>query len=294
MNIWYDIKHWYQGQHDPIKKLIVLNVAVFALEKLLGLLFWLFTGSSAWVGAVVHWFMVPLQWQEFFMRPWAVLTYAFLHGDVWHILMNMLILFWFGQIFTEYNKKERTWFYYLAGAIGGALLAMLSYSFIPVIHQGVGAPYMLGASASVMCIVVAITTLVPNYSVFVFLLGPVKLKYIAVFYVFIDLISIPAGNPAGHISHIGGALTGFFLVKQLQAGTDWAYFFKDKLDKFAGFFSRKNRMTVIHNKSSNKREAGTKPTQEQIDAILDKITQSGYASLSDKEKEILFKASKND
>jgi membrane associated rhomboid family serine protease len=213
---------------------------------------------------------------------WTPLTYMFLHRDFFHILFNMLWLYWMGRIFEEYLKAGQFTFTYLAGGFAGGLFYILAYNIFPVFSSQVGNSVILGASAGVSAIVIATAALLPNYSIMLLFFGAVRLKYLALAFVIIDFLSIAASNPGGSISHLGGAFLGFIYIKQLQKGNDWSK-----------IFQKQRKLKVVSNKKTGP-GANKLPDQEIIDSILDKISKSGYESLSSKEKQQLFNASKKE
>jgi len=199
----------------------------------------------------------------------------------------MLWLYWMGQIFEEYLGNKRTIGVYLLGGLTGGFLFVLFYNIFPFFTQQPGlveGSTTVGASAAVMAIIMATATLLPDYAISLMIIGPVKLKWIALFIVILDFLGITGLNAGGEISHLGGALFGFVYVKQLQRGHDWVGF-------FTNLFKRRTKLKVASKNTS--KNAGSTPPQEEIDRILDKISQSGYDSLNKQEKEILFRASKD-
>jgi len=219
---------------------------------------------------------------------WTPVTYMFMHAGIWHILFNMLWLYWFGQIFEEYLGKKRILGLYFMGGLAGAFLFVLSYNTLPVFTHSPGlvaGSTLVGASASVMAIMVATATLLPDYTISLILIGPVRLKWLVLVLVLIDFLGITGFNAGGELSHLGGALIGFLYIKQLHRGHDW-------IGNIAKLFKpQKAKMKVVANNPS--RKSYDLPRQEEIDLILDKISRSGYDSLSKQEKEILFRASNN-
>ena len=209
----------------------------------------------------------------------------FMHADIWHILFNMLWLYWFGQIFEEFLGKKRTIGLYLLGGLAGGILFVVAFNLLPLFSYVKQVSHVVGASASVMAVVVAAATIAPNYSINLMIIGPVKIKWITLFYVALDFLSTTGPNAGGQIAHLGGALIGFIYVKQLQSGNDW-------ITGITQLFKRKSKLKVV---STNRdKTIPVKPRQEEIDAILDKISQNGYDSLNKHEKEILFRASKHE
>jgi hypothetical protein len=198
-------------------------------------------------------------------------------------------------LFQQYLGNTKTYQAYFLGGIFGAIVYILAYNLFPVFHSQVGIATAIGASAGVLSIVVATATLLPDYSISLLFIGAVRLKYIALFSVLMDLISIPQGNPGGHIAHLGGAAFGFIFIKLIynksSASNYLDGFFEWISNGFKSSPSPKLKVKYKATSKTNSSEVG-KPSQEEIDAILDKINRGGYENLSKKEKEILFKASK--
>ena len=213
---------------------------------------------------------------------WTPITYMFLHREFFHILFNMLWLYWMGRIFEEYLKPEQFTFTYIAGGLAGALFYLIAYNVFPAFSVHAQNSVILGASASVNAVVVAVATLLPDYTIMLLFFGAVRLKYLALTFVIIDFLGIAASNPGGSLAHLGGALLGFIFIKQLQKGNDWSKIFK-----------REKKLRIVRNQRSGP-PANRLPDQEIIDEILDKISKSGYESLSSKEKQQLFNASKKE
>lgn len=288
------------------EKLIAVNVAVFLLFFFFRTVAYLFQFSDDFL---LEWFVFPKEVGEFIFKPWSIITYAFLHSGIWHILANMLILYFSGIYFLNFFSGKKLLNFYFLGAIFGALVYMLSYNLFPA-FEGLGRSYLLGASAAVMAVLVGIATHVPHLRVRLLLLGSVKLWYIAAFLVVLDVIQIPISNPGGHLAHLGGAAFGYVYATQLAKGNDFASGFEKLLDWFGSLFSsssgsgasrrRKSNLKTVHRKkrtggsstyTSSKRNK--KEEQEKIDAILDKISKSGYDSLNKQEKDYLFNAGKD-
>ena len=291
-----------------VERLIIVNVAVFVVFILLKVVAFLFQSNSL-VETLQDWLIVPSDLHKLVFRPWVVITYAFMHAGFWHILGNMLILYFSGRFFLTYFSEKRLLNYYFMGALAGALFFLLSYNLFPA-FAGSSDFRLLGASAAVMAILVGVATYSPNMMIRFFIVN-LKLWWIAAFFVAKDLISIPIDNPGGHIAHLGGATLGFIYSRQLLAGRDIGSWFERLMDNLVGLFipAKKSSKTpfkkVYKNRTkpmaqrgayqarkpqntSNKREK-----QEKIDAILDKISKNGYDSLSKEEKEFLFSVSKD-
>ena len=273
-----------------LTKLIYINLAVFILVKLFVVFAFLMQGNP-W--DFIHWFSLPADVSKLLQKPWTIISYMFLHEGFLHILFNLLWLYFGGQIFMQYLNSKQLVSTYVLGGIFGGLSYILAFNFFPVFQENLSQSMAVGASASVLAIITAIATYVPNYSVHLTFIGRVKLKHIAIFSILLDIISIPKGNAGGHIAHLGGALYGFLYIQQLKSGKDWSRGFSRLLDILANNFKMQPLKTV-HKKPKTDDEWRTEKasSQKEINRILDKISKSGYESLNEKEKETLFKASK--
>ena len=283
--IWQEIKIKMLHSGSRLGLLIGINIIVFLSINIPAVIEWLFSGHSLISSYADEYLAMPPYLPKLEHRFWTPLTYMFMHAGILHIFFNMLWLYWMGQIFEEYLGNKRTIGLYLLGGLSGALFFILGYNFLPVFSPSIAlSPPIVGASAAVMAIIIATATLLPDYAINIMFIGPVKLKWLAIFYVIIDFILIAGANPGGEMSHLGGALFGFIYIKQLQRGNDW-------IGAITGIFRKKSKMRVVSRNSD--RNTSGKPRQDEIDRILDKITDSGYESLSKQEKEILSRASKD-
>lgn len=275
---------------NMLSRIIIINVAVFLIVNIVRLVLFV-SGNEAAFDEFINWIAMPVNPAVLLYKPWTILTHIFLHVGIGHIFFNMLALYWFGKIYQEYLGNTKLLPTYVLGGIAGGVLSILTYYFLPNV-----AGYNLGASAGVLAVVIATATLLPDYSISLIFIGPVRLKYIALVLVAIDLISIPNNDHTAHIAHIGGAIYGFFYIRQLQQGRDWSKGFNKLMGYISYLFKPKPKITVVHKKArplSDEEFSNYKKTkQEVIDRILDKISKSGYESLSKEEKEILFKMSK--
>ena len=294
-NPFHDLKGLFRSKSILIK-LIMINVAVWLVIMFLDVLFDLF--QVKFTDEVISWLAVPASLDTLMTRPWTLITYMFLHFDIWHILFNMLWLYWFGKIFLEYLSARQMLTTYLLGGLSGAAFYILSFNIFPKFQDAYLQSVALGASASVVAIVVAISYYVPNYRIHLLFLGPVKIIYIALFSVILDVIMIRSSNSGGHLAHLGGALWGFFFVVMLQNGKDVSGWFRklsirnmlkpfrnSKKSHFKNVYSNPRKMTDEDYNLEKKQQ------QARIDSILDKISRSGYDTLSKEEKELLFKTS---
>lgn len=282
---------------NPVTRLIIINVAVFLFFSLLTILSFL-TGKSP-TAVSLQLFLrdnltLPLNFNDWLFKPWTLVTYMFTHLDFMHIFWNMISLFWFGQILSEYTSERKIIPLYILGGIAGAIITMLLIGLIPALSQYSG--YLLGASAGVTAIIVAAATLVPEVRLNLMFIGPVKLIYIALFVIFISVLNMASyDNIGGNLAHLGGALMGFVFIYQYKKGRDLARPLNRFFDWLKGLFKagNKSQMKVVHKRKLSDEEYNYNKivTQKQVDAILDKISKSGYESLSKTEKDILFKAS---
>lgn len=296
-----EFKNAFNKPDNGLIQIILINLAVFVALIVIRVLL-TFAGSVDIYNNIMNWLMLPAAIPEFIIKPWTIITYFFLHERFLHILFNLLFLYWFGRIIKEFLGGGKVVSLYVLGGLAGGLFYILIYNTIPFFAERVDSSMMLGASAGVFAIVVGAATFMPNYTMFLLFIGPVRIKYIALFYVVLSFAQITGSNAGGELAHLGGALVGFLFIKQLQKGNDWGRGVHAVLTFFKSFFTTQPKVKVSYRKESTKKSstrstAGTsqKPTasQEEIDAILDKISQSGYESLTKDEKQKLFNASKH-
>mgnify|MGYP006139603121 CR=1 FL=1 len=289
-----DIKKQYKNGSALIK-LIFVNVGLFLAVYIIGnVLYLLNIGSS---DVLFNALSLPASFSEIIGQPWSLVTYMFLHKGLWHMSMNMLVLYFGSQIFGQFLNQKKLVLVYILGGLAGGLLYVLSFNLFPVFSEVMPSSIALGASASVMAILVAAATYVPNFVVRLMFIGEVKLKYIAMGYLVLDIVSIQGSNSGGHIAHLGGALFGFMYIQQLKKGRDFTVGFSQFLDYLKAFFKPRKNMKVVYKKQgktkTNQAYNNQKVNnQKRIDVVLDKISKSGYDSLSADEKAILFDASK--
>lgn len=295
-----DFKNAFQRHNNAHAQLIIINVVIFLA---MGILFMIakLSDTQSIFQVVYDQFVLPSKLSEFLNKPWTLITYAFAHAyeyelgivGISHILMNMLAIYWFGKLFIEYLGNDKIVALYILGALSGGLLYLLLFNTVPFF---IARPSLLvGASGAVFAIVVATATLLPNYTFYLLFLGPIRIKYIAAFYVVASFISSVGNNAGGEIAHLGGALMGFVYIKQLQAGVNWGMWITVTIDWFKDLFKSKPKVKVTYRKDekqSAKPSSPNKASQSEIDAILDKISDRGYESLTKVEKEKLFNASK--
>jgi len=299
IRLWADIRDTFIRGNNAVAQIITINVAVFAVDLLFRILFRFSESSSRIYDTVTNYVNLPGAFSKFIYQPYSIITYAFMHAGFIHIVFNMLGLYWFGQIVREYIGNRRVWPIFLMGSIAGGLLYLLCYNTIPALQGVSGTTYLLGASAGVLALVVAAATLVPDNQIFLMIIGPVPLKFVAFFYVLLAMAGLAYGsNFGGDVAHLGGAAFGFLFVKQLQKGNDWSNILNRLFDGVVHIFKPRNPSQgkmKVHSVNTANRKAPIQPsvdTQKRLDEILDKISASGYDALSSDEKEFLFNYSK--
>ncbi|MGB3848742.1 MAG: rhomboid family intramembrane serine protease [Tunicatimonas sp.] len=295
-NILDDFKNAFSRPNNGLMKIIVINLVVFLALLFLQVILTL-SGNENWYHEVVRQLSLPADLTQFLYRPWTLITYFFTHEGFFHILFNMLFLYWFGMIIMEFLGSEKLVNLYVLGGLAGGVLYMLVYNVLPYFSDRVAVAQMLGASAGVYAVVVGAATFTPNYSISLILLGPVRIKYIAIFYIIVSFAGTVGPNAGGDWAHLAGAALGFVFIKQLQRGNDLGKPVTSFLTFVKSFFVQQPKVRVSHRSTTKtKSRARTNGTysnrQEEIDAILDKISESGYDSLSREEKQKLFDASK--
>jgi membrane associated rhomboid family serine protease len=291
MGIWDDIKKTFR-EGSNLTRLIYINIAVFILITLVAVIGFLLNNPVI-SDYALNLFAVPSSLKILLIRPWTLITYMFLHKDIWHILFNMLWLYSFGRIFLEYLDQRKLVAVYLLGGISGAIVYILSFNVFPAFSGIVAESVAIGASASVMAIVIAISAYVPDYTVQLFLFGRIKIKYLALaIFVFTSVMDFSV-NSGGKLAHIGGAFFGYFYTLNLRQGKDMGKGFNKIIDFFATIFKPRKKLKVTHKKVATEYEYNKIKVehQAQINSILDKISKGGYDSLTKEEKETLFKES---
>lgn len=273
---------------EGLFRLLLVNIIIFLVISAAKLIFFLGGAGNEWLHWVIEKLALGSDPGSWLHQPWSILTYMFVHEAFFHILFNMLVLYWFGQLFCEFMNSSRLVAVYLLGGISGGLLFMLAYQWLPAFQPISNSSHLIGASAAVIAVLTAIATLLPDYSMHLLFFGPVRLKFIAIFLVLLYLISIPDGNAGGNIAHLGGAIYGFVYIRLYKKGTDIGGWLEQLLSLLSG---KRSHIRAVHRKQGLTGKDGH-PRQEVIDAILDKVSRSGYSSLSEQEREVLFKASK--
>ncbi len=289
MDIIENIKHRFKYA-GIVEKLIYINLGVFLMVFILNTFGFLLQTKNNFL---INWLSLPASFDDFLYKPWTLVTYGFLHAGFLHILFNLVALFFIGNLFKQYFTSKQLLDFYLYGTIFGGIIFMISYNFFPALQSDTDRSILLGASAGISSIFIGIATYMPNYEIKFPLIGFVKLWILAAIWIAIDIIQIPVSNAGGRLAHIGGALFGFMYVsyasnKEITIFNSLTEIFKKK--------EKKAPLKTVHNsgkKSSYTKKSGKSATQQEVDAILDKISKSGYETLSKEEKDFLFRQGKN-
>lgn len=307
-SFWENLRNAFRHSDNSLYKLIAINILVFFVLLVVRVLLTI-SGLEGLYKSGLSYLMMPASLPTLATQPWTIFTYMFLHEGVFHILFNMLFLYWFGLLIHQYLGSRKLVNLYILGGLFGGVFYVLIYNLAPYFSASVDTSMMLGASAGVFAIVVGAATLTPNTTFFLIILGPVKIVYIAAFYVILSFANSIGSNAGGEIAHLGGALLGYLYIVQLRKGTDLGVpvqkvgiFFENLLNRNRSKVKvsyRKAKTTStggfgsFSTKSSSAPVSKTQETsQEEIDQILDKIAAKGYDALSKEEKRKLFEFSK--
>lgn len=305
---WYQLRNAFNQRDNSLYKLIAINLIVFFVLLILRV-FLTIGGLGELYKTGLSWLMMPASLPKLAFQPWSLFTYMFLHEGVFHVLFNMLFLYWFGLLIHQFLGSRKLANLYILGGLFGGVFYLLIYNLAPYFSGSLDSSMMLGASAGVFAIVVGAATLSPNTTFFLLLLGPVKIVYIAAFYVVLSFANSIGANAGGEIAHLGGALLGYLYITQLRKGNDWGVPVQKIGIFFENLFSSRGKIKVSYrktkinplfdtfqpkdsSKSSSAKVKSEVVTQEEIDKILDKIAERGYEALSKEEKRKLFEFSK--
>lgn len=277
-------------QMNEAEKLILINVICFVLPLFLKTLFYLFNIPS---NVMIGWFELSTEWSDLLFKPWTILTYSFMHSGFFHLFWNMYLLYFASRLFLNLFSPRTFFNVYFLGVLLGGLTFMLSYSVFPAFQYA--SPIMVGASAGVMAVLIFMATYSPDLEVRIIFFN-VKLRYLGIAFVLLDVIQIPYGNAGGHLAHLGGAALGYLYVKRLGQGVDIGLPFENFTNRVLNLFKKQSKLKTVHKRkasSNSKKKVTTQEVdQSKIDSILDKISKSGYDSLTQKEKDFLFQAGK--
>ena len=291
MSITDDIKRTFSSANN-LTRLIYINIGFFLFFLIVSVISFLFDNSGI-ESTILRLFAIPASLKVFLLKPWTLITYMFTHKDIWHILFNMLWLYWFGRIFLDYLDQRKLVAVYLMGGIIGAIVYVLSFNIFPVFTGIVSESVAIGASASVMAVVIATATYVPDYSIHFFLIGRIKIKYVALAILILTSFMDFSVNSGGKLAHIGGALLGFLYIEKLKKGKDPGRRLNSIIDTIVTFFKPRPKMKVTHKKTVTDYDFNKMKAEHQakINTILDKISKGGYDSLTKEEKDMLFRES---
>jgi len=292
MNIVGDIKESFK-QGTTLHKLIYLNLGLFLAVQFVKIIL-LLSNAPELFDTFLRYLAIPSNPEVLLRKPWTAVTYMFLHEGFMHILFNLLWLYWFGIVFIQELGFKKLLSTYLVGGFTGGLLFVIFYNLFTVFSQVKENAIALGASASVMAVVVAVATYRPERKMHMMFIGPVKIGYIALaMFVVTSLVEF-SDNTGGKIAHIGGAITGFLFAYYYRQGKDITRGFDRMMDGIATWFKpRSQKLKVTHKRPANDLDYNKQKREEQkeVDEILDKISKGGYESLTSREKELLFKMS---
>lgn len=276
MNILDTLKYRFKNS-GIVEQLIYVNLAIYLLVCILNILGFLFRLNT---NLIVEWFSLPANFDDFLLKPWTIISYGFIHTSFIHIVSNLFALFYIGHLFKEYFTSKQVLIFYVLGTLFGGIIFIASYNFFPALQQVADNSILLGASAGISAIFVGSATYIPNYELKIPLIGYVKLWKLAAIWVAVDILQIPVSNAGGHLAHIGGALFGFLYVIKL---TNKKLFIKKEKPLKTVYKSAKKPVSKVPEKNIN---------EQKVNVILDKISKFGYDTLTQKEKEFLFKQGK--
>lgn len=276
-------------KNSTLVNLIYINIGVFLAAKLIGIVCTLFNLNSFSALSYLH---LTAQINLLLKQPWSVLTYMFLHTDFFHLFFNMICLYSFGKLFLNYFSQKQLVGLYLLGGLGAGICFIAAYNIFPYFENAVNKSFLLGASGSIMAIILAIALYIPNFEIQLLFIGKIKLKWIAMAMILISVFNTTSSNAGGEFAHIGGALIGIIYMYLYKKGKDIVSPINKLIDKITTLckpkpkikFSKQPKSDAFYNQQR-------KNDQQTLDTILDKVKKSGYSSLSDKEKKQLFDTS---
>ena len=295
-SFWDNLKNAFNRRDNSLYKLMAINLIAFFILLISRVVLTL-SGFGAVYKEGLKWIMMPASLSTLVKQPWSIFTYFFLHEGLFHILSNLLFLYYFGLLVHQYLGSRKLTNLYILGGVFGAGFYVLMYNIAPYFSGAVDTSFMLGASAGVFAVVVGAATLAPQTTFVLLLFGPVKIVYIAAFYVLLSFANSIGENAGGEIAHLGGAMLGFGYIFLLRKGWDLGI----PIQKVGLFFENlgtRRAPKVSYRRTSSPKSSSTNPanketlTQEEVDKILDKIADKGYEGLTKEEKRKLFEYSK--
>ncbi len=295
-SFWDNLKNAFNRRDNSLYKLMAINLIAFFVLLIARVVLTL-SGFGELYKEGLKWIMMPASVSTFVTQPWSLFTYFFLHEGLFHILFNLLFLYYFGLLINQYLGSRKLTNLYVLGGVFGAGFYVLMYNIAPYFSGAVDTSFMLGASAGVFAVVVGAATLAPQTTFVLFLFGPVKIVYIAAFYVILSFANSIGENAGGEIAHLGGAMIGFGYIYLLRKGWDLGIPIQ-KVGLFFENLGNRPAPKVSYKRSSSSKSPSTNPvtkemlSQEEVDKILDKIADKGYEGLTKEEKRKLFEFSK--
>lgn len=295
-----DIKYQFKYGSMTVR-LIFINIIVFLAIRIIDVFVELSSsaGSNFMHDIANPIFGLQTDFYEFITHPWGLFTSIFTHYDFLHLAFNMIFLYFTGKIFEQLFDQRRLLYTYLLGGVFGGILEIIAHAVFPKLQ--LTSDLVIGASGAIMAIFVAIAFFRPNYKVNLFGILPIRLIFLAGLYLLSDLLGLGSGDGTAHFAHIGGAILGMLSIQNLHSSSNIVL----RAERFGNWLSslfkrssqprmkvKKGGQTTGRPKSDEQFAAEAKERQETIDRILDKISKSGYESLTKKEKEFLFNQSK--
>ena len=289
----YGIKDFFKSK-SSLSVLMMINIAIWLIIVLIDVFCFLFNKSSPIAAANIsnnslQWLALPSDWDSLLQKPWTIISYMFVHSRFFHVFFNVFTLFYAGKLFLTYFKRNQIISTYIFGGIVGAIFFVAAMNIFPVFTEQHTNFHLIGASAAVMAILLTITTYIPKLEINLWLFGRIKLQYLALILIAIDILSIPSGNAGGHFSHIGGMLYGFcygYYLKRNHHRMQLSSPFERFINRIKSI--KYNRIKQQQAKQEDKKR---QENQQTIDNILAKVSRSGYSSLTQEEKDILFSKS---
>lgn len=281
-----------------LMKIIYINIGIFVALRLCAIVC-LFSGNPGYIDTILSWIKLPSSPATLLTRPWTLLTYMFAQYDLWHIIFNMLWLYWFGTLFRMVANDRQLLVLYIYGGIAGGVLFMAGYAALPLFHDTYGV--LIGSSASVIAIVTAVAILMPDFKMYLLLIGAVAVKWIAIASILLVLIGLTSSNAGGEIAHIGGILMGILFALRYKKGVDITAPFVRLADSLSSMtrrpkaqpYTRTSTRSAISATTDGTPSGGLTPDERrELDIILEKIKKSGYSALTPAERDRLFSVSR--
>ncbi|MDN5212539.1 rhomboid family intramembrane serine protease [Fulvivirgaceae bacterium BMA12] len=289
-----DFRYAWNRPNNGLQRIIIINALVFIIVNLVQLF-----ASQSTASFIIQNIILPTKFDEVILKPWTLVTSFYTHEGFGHIFWNMIFFYWFGKLIFEYLGNTKLINLYILGGLAGSISVLILFNLVPKFAELSGG-YALGASAAVFAVSTAAATLLPDFSFHLFFIGPVKIKYIVGIQIFLALIGLKGHNVGGEVAHLAGAFIGYFYISQMQKGRDLGGWLNALGTFFKSFFVKQSNIKVSYKRKSGKKaskksspKGKSAASQDEIDAILDKINASGYESLTKEEKQKLFNAGEN-